>query len=121
MHPFLTAASLIRQTHGSDLWKGRVDGIINGLDIFFPSDNIMSEISCEPIGSCNTDQQSFKTYLSSWMAATIQLAPYTHDQLMPKLHASAQAAAKQCNGPQNACGLRWNMRANFDGLTGVGE
>lgn len=81
----------------------------------------MSEVACEPNGSCNTDQRSFKAYLSRWMAATIQAAPFTHDKLMPKLRASAQAAAQQCSGPNNACGLRWTKGGEYDGSTGVGE
>lgn len=81
----------------------------------------MSEISCEPIGTCDIDQRSFKAYLTRWIAATIQIAPFTHDQLMPKLRASAQAAAKQCSGPDNACGLRWTQGDHFDGMKGPGE
>lgn len=81
----------------------------------------MSEISCEPIGSCDNDQQSFKAYLTRWIAATIQIAPFTHDLLMPKLRASAQAAAKQCSGPNNACGLRWTQGDHFDSMKGPGE
>lgn len=81
----------------------------------------MSEISCEPYKTCNTDQRSFKAYLSSWMAATIPLAPFTHDQIMTKLRASAKAAALQCSGPNNACGLHWVYRSDYDGVTGVGE
>lgn len=40
---------------------------------------------------------------------------------MPKLRASAKAAAEQCNGPDNACGLRWNQHSKYNGKTGVGE
>lgn len=81
----------------------------------------MVEVACEAGDTCNTDQQSFKAYLSSWMAATTQLAPFTTDLIMPKLRASANAAAEQCNGPDNACGLRWYQHAKYDGNTGVGE
>jgi mannan endo-1,6-alpha-mannosidase len=55
------------------------------------------------------------------MAGTAGLAPFTADSIMPKLRASAQAAALQCNGPGNACGLRWIDGAKYDGSTGVGE
>lgn len=110
------------QTNQSDLWKTRVEKIIAGLDYFFPNgNNIMSDVACEPTDTCNIDQRSFKAYLSRLMAATAQIAPFTHDTLMPKLRASAQAAALQCSGPNNACGLRWTEGANYDGKTGVGE
>jgi mannan endo-1,6-alpha-mannosidase len=80
----------------------------------------MSEVTCES-STCNVDQRSFKAYLSRWMAGTAALAPFTADFIMPKLRASAQAAALQCNGPNNACGLRWIDGAKYDGSTGVGE
>lgn len=108
------------QTDGSEVWKTRLEGIIGGLEVFF-KDNVMTEVACEPNDKCNVDQRSFKAYLSRWMAATIQKAPFTYDLLMPKLRASAAAAALQCNGPDNACGLRWIRGAEYDGSTGVGE
>lgn len=99
-----------------------MEGIVKGLDYFFPDgENTMSEVACETQDTCNVDQRSFKAYLSRWIAATVQIAPFTHDMLMPKLRASAQAAALQCSGPNNACGLRWTKGANYDGSTGVGE
>ena len=55
------------------------------------------------------------------MAITAKIVPHTYDTIMPKLKASAQAAALQCSGPDNACGLKWTDGATFDGSTGVGE
>lgn len=81
----------------------------------------MAEVACESTGKCNIDQRSFKAYLSSWMGATVQLAPFTRSLIMPKLRASAKAAAEQCNGPDNACGMRWNQHEKYGGVTGVGE
>ncbi|KAH8431521.1 glycoside hydrolase family 76 protein [Aspergillus melleus] len=117
----LGAAHMYHFTDRSDVWKTRVENIIRGLDIFFPIGDIMSEVACEPNGKCNVDQRSFKAYLSRWMSHTIQIAPFTKDLLTPKLRASAEAAALQCSGPDNACGLRWNRNETFDGSTGVGE
>jgi Glycosyl hydrolase family 76. len=71
--------------------------------------------------TCNVDQRSFKAYLSRWMAATTKVAPFTYDLIAPKLQASALAAAQQCNGADNACGLRWTMGTQYDGSAGVGE
>lgn len=78
--------------------------------IFFKQGtNIMYEQSCEPINNCNTDQNSFKAYMSRWMGATVQIAPFTFDLIMPKLQASAEAAAKACveDGEGYKCGLKW--------------
>jgi len=82
----------------------------------------MVEISCEWAKNCNPDQTSFKAYLSRWMAATTQLAPFLKDQIMPKLQASAQGAAQQCIGGDTGskCGRNWNS-GTWDGYTGVGE
>lgn len=83
----------------------------------------MQEVACEPQKSCNYDQPSFKAYLSRWMAATTQIAPFTTDFIMPKLQASAKGAAQQCSGAPNGgttCGRTWNS-ATWDGMQGVGE
>ncbi|KAL4898729.1 glycosyl hydrolase family 76-domain-containing protein [Aspergillus ambiguus] len=117
----LGAANMYHFTERSERWRTRLEGIIDGLAPFFPEDDVMSEVACEPHDTCNIDQRSFKAYLSRWMAHTVQIAPFTYDMLMPKLRASAAAAALQCNGPGNACGLRWTRGADFDGSTGVGE
>ena len=69
----------------------------------------MYERACETVNTCMVDQRSFKGYLARWMAATTQIAPFTYDQIMPKLKASAQAAAKACTGGEQGttCGLKW--------------
>ncbi|KAL2007431.1 hypothetical protein VTN00DRAFT_8869 [Thermoascus crustaceus] len=117
------AANMYNFTNGDERWKTRLEGIIKGSELFFSKKvpNVMTEVACEGNGKCNVDQRSFKAYLTRWMAATVKLAPFTHELIMPKLQASAKAAALQCNGPNNACGLRWTEGAAFDGSTGVGE
>ncbi len=91
--------------------------------MFFPN-GIMEEVACENAGTCDTDQQSFKAYLSRDMAATMIVAPFTRDTLLPLLQASANAAAKACSGAVggnvNTCGLKWST-GTFDGLYGIGE
>ncbi|EAS27478.1 glycosyl hydrolase family 76 protein [Coccidioides immitis RS] len=117
------AAALYNFTKGADIWEKRLNGLIDAAGIFFSKDppDVMTEVACEGNGKCNIDQRSFKAYLSRWMAMTIKLAPYTRDRLLPKLQASATAAALQCSGPDNACGLRWTKGEAYDGSTGVGE
>jgi len=82
----------------------------------------MVEVACEPKENCDNDQPSFKAYLSRWMAATTQLAPFTTDLVMTKLRASAQGAAAQCSGGTDGvtCGRRWTQ-PNWDQKYGVGE
>ncbi|KAK6952071.1 hypothetical protein Daesc_006600 [Daldinia eschscholtzii] len=118
-----------KQQSDVEMWRERVDGLLNNTEeIFFfgndTSNRIMIEIACEPVNLCDTDQQSFKAYLSRWMAATTKWAPWTFDRIKTLLQNSAVAAAKQCKGGDNhrMCGLKWaNNSGEWDGTTGVGQ
>lgn len=64
------------------------------IKIFFYPNQTMYEVACEPSHNCNIDQQTFKAYLSRWLAASVKVAPWTRESIMPLLAASAQAAAQ---------------------------
>lgn len=122
------AATMYNYTEGSELWKNRTWGLLNRtLDIYFP-DGVMKDI-CEESNGCDVDQRSFKAYLSRWLAATTQMAPFTYDQIMGNLRSSAVAAAAQCIGtvpgiaakPGQVCGLKWYLNGTWDGSNGVGQ
>ncbi len=123
----LGAAALYNYSTGAekDLWAERVDGLLNGTQVFFTGNNsdIMTEVACEPVNLCNLDQQSFKAYLSRWMAATTKWVPWSYSRVKPLLEASAVAAAAQCTGGDNGrmCGLRWTDNGKWDGTSGVGQ
>lgn len=114
----------MKQTTGDEQakWKTRLDGFIEGARQIFFLNNIMYEVACEPSGNCNIDQQSFKAYLSRWMAASTKVAPYTHDTIIPLLQTSAEAAARTCVGGDNGmmCSSKWTDGA-FVGPVGVGQ
>lgn len=118
----MSGAAAMWNATESEEWKTKLTAIIKGIDVFF-KDNVMFEVACEGRGTCNTDQRSFKAYLSRWMGYTMIVAPWTRDLLLTKMQTSAVAAAKQCNaGPdQNQCGLRWTNNGANDGSFGVGE
>ncbi|KAK0749583.1 glycosyl hydrolase family 76-domain-containing protein [Schizothecium vesticola] len=122
----LGAAAMYNSSEGHtrEIWRERVDGLLNGTMVFFagPDANIISEVACEPVGLCDLDQQSFKAYLARWMAATIKWAPWTGDRIRPLLEASAEAALMSCVGGDNKrmCGHNWTA-GKWDGLTGVGQ
>lgn len=107
-----------------ETWRERIDGLLNGSQVFFTGNkkNIMTEVACEPVDLCDLDQQSFKAYLSRWMAATTKWAPWTYGRIKPLLESSAMAAAATCTGGDNGrmCGLKWNTR-KWDGSTGAGQ
>ena len=96
-------------------------GLVNGAKVFFQN-NIMFEVACEPNNNCNTDQLSFKAYLSRWMAASIKVAPFVGDLVREFLTTSAQAAAKSCSGGADGatCGTKWTLGA-WDNSFGVGQ
>ena len=82
----------------------------------------MFEPQCEPQSNCNTDQLSFKAYLSRWLASTTKLAPFTFPIIKPLLAASAQGAMAQCSGGKSGrvCGLKW-AESDWDGSEGIGQ
>ncbi|KAI3399544.1 hypothetical protein diail_6566 [Diaporthe ilicicola] len=125
------AAAMYKYTADIDptaekIWRSRVDGLLNGLRVFFTGtgDNIMTEVACEGVHLCDNDELSFKAYLARWMAATTKWAPWTYSTIKPLLDASATAAAAQCTGGDNGrmCGHMWaNNGGEWDGTKGVGQ
>lgn len=95
------------------VWKERLDGLLQRAEVFMAdhTGTVMQEIRCEGWRGCNTDQLSFKAYLSRWLAAATQWAPYTYDKVIPWLRGSAVAATTQCQGGYNGrmCGHQWQM------------
>ncbi|KAF2116252.1 glycosyl hydrolase family 76-domain-containing protein [Lophiotrema nucula] len=121
------AAALYNFTNGDEIWKKHTTGLFDHASYFFkPYDNatnIMFEAPCETGETgrkCNLDQQSFKAYLSRFIAKTAILAPFTREKATTYLRTSAIAAAKSCTGPQNACGSKW-YTGGWDGTSGVGQ
>lgn len=73
--------------------------------------NNFDQIACEantPI-NCNTDQLSFKSTYSRFLAATTKYAPWLYDDIMTYLAASASAAAATCTGTPggDSCSTLW--------------
>ncbi|QSS66977.1 glycosyl hydrolase [Histoplasma capsulatum] len=119
----LGAAHMYQFTNGSEIWRTRLQNIINALHIFIhKGSNVLYEPTCEAHNKCTTDQLSFKAYLARWMAATMQICPFTTARLLPILRASAAGAASACtigtNGAQ--CSQRWNV-GRFEGSAGLGQ
>ncbi|KAJ5712116.1 Mannan endo-1-6-alpha-mannosidase DCW1 [Penicillium malachiteum] len=119
-------SSLSVNSSSTSAWRTRLNALLSKTDHFFStnasSNDVMYEVPCELRGSCDTDQLSFKAYLSRWMADVTQYAPYTYDTIMTKLRATAQAAVSQCQGGTTGtyCGFRWSS-GSYDGTTGVGQ
>lgn len=82
----------------------------------------MSEVACEPNQMCDRNQRCFKAFLSTWLAFLTTVAPYTTEDIIPKLQASALGAARQCSGGDDKkhCGRRW-YQEEWDGYKGLEE
>ena len=90
---------------------------------FFPpryGNDIMSEYNCEIRNVCDGNSALFKGVTIAWLATMTTLVSDTAQEMMPKLKASAVAAAQQCTGGDNGrtCGSRWYQK-NWDGTTGM--
>lgn len=117
----LGAAVMWNQTNSTE-WRTRTQGLWNASSVFFNDQKVMFEV-CEASSNCNLDEQSFKAYLSRFMAASTKVAPWLYDQVRPYIEASAVAAAQQCSGGTDGvtCGLEWTKNTTYDGKYGVGE
>ncbi|KAK6353190.1 hydrolase 76 protein [Orbilia brochopaga] len=118
-------AAMYNFTNKDPYWKDQVDNILKATYATFFDDatGAIKEIQCQDSNTCNSDQPSFKAYLARWMGYTAQVAPYTYDDIMPRLRKNAQLAAATCTGQPGgtACGLKWNIGAQWDGKYGLGE
>ncbi|KAL1981016.1 hypothetical protein VTN96DRAFT_3240 [Rasamsonia emersonii] len=120
------AAYMYNFTNGSQKWKDRLDGLLKPTySTFFPAQyggDTMSEVSCEPVNTCDRNMICFKGFLSSWLTFTSLIAPYTYNDILPKLQKSAQAAANSCTGGDDGehCGISW-VENKFDGHSGLEE
>lgn len=122
---YLLGAATMWNITQDAVWQTRTQAIWTACQgLFFTGDSnmIMYEYACEPGLNCNTDQQSFKAYLSRWMAASTKAAPWLYTQIEPYLQASAAAAALACSGGTDGvtCGSKW-YNGTYDGLYGVGQ
>ncbi|KAL4779557.1 glycosyl hydrolase family 76-domain-containing protein [Aspergillus varians] len=103
------AAYMYNLTNGGEKWKAGIDGLLGAIwRIFFPDGKAMSEIWCEPEMTCDRNQDLFKGFLSSWLTFTSTIAPYTADEIIPRIQQSAIGAARQCSY-ETSCGRRWHQ------------
>ncbi|CCH59173.1 hypothetical protein TBLA_0B03320 [Henningerozyma blattae CBS 6284] len=116
------AAYMYNATNGSSIWETRVTQLLNGAKAYFFQDDIMYESACQTAKTCNNDQRSFKSLFSRMLGFTSVLVPSTRDIIDPLILASAQGAARTCNGGTDGhtCGLNWQA-STHDGYYGLGE
>ncbi|CAG7989919.1 unnamed protein product [Penicillium salamii] len=119
------AAYMHNYTNGTETkWKEGVEGLYKTSQQFFPTSGgnlILSDITCEPLGNCDRNQITFKSYFTNWIGVMTTIVPGMYDTVFPQLKASAQAAAKQCSGGDSGvkCGIRWTKQAEWDKSSGL--
>ncbi|KAI5356827.1 putative glycoside hydrolase, family 76, six-hairpin glycosidase superfamily [Septoria linicola] len=130
----LYGTAMMANLTNEQVWKDRADGLLTSIEntFFLPggdgdnriddSTDVMYEAACEPFGTCNNDQFSFKAYLSRWLAKSAVVYPGVTDSIAKRLRASALAAAQSCSGGADGqtCGQKW-YTGGFDGSSGVGQ
>ena len=80
----LNACAVMWNVTQDPMWAERAWGIWNASLVFFPKgQDIMVEVACTFVHNCDLDQQSFKTFLTRFMAASIKWMPALEPQLMP--------------------------------------
>ncbi|KAJ5930633.1 glycoside hydrolase [Penicillium verhagenii] len=119
------AAYMYNLTNGDSKWKSGVDGLLNtSLTTFFPATHggdIVEEVLCESDEVCNTNMILFKGIFMRDLALVSAVAPYTMDEILPRLQGSASAAAASCTGHSNdTCGVQW-YKKEYDGYIGMEE
>ncbi|KAH6605530.1 glycoside hydrolase family 76 [Trichoderma cornu-damae] len=122
------AAFMYNYTDGSEIWKNRVDRLLDSLLAKFFPEGVAYEIACEPRqGACSTDMLSFKGYVHRWLSVVTQIAPHTRTKILPILRKSAEAAVQQCTGGDTGrrCGFYWSSKQfvdpAVDRTSGAGE
>ncbi|ODV62954.1 glycoside hydrolase family 76 protein [Ascoidea rubescens DSM 1968] len=119
---FISGCAYLYNFTEDQKWLTHLDGLIESATVNFFSNNIMYEAACQPSGSCNTDQRSFKSVFSRMLSHASILAPTTYDAIRPLIESSAAGAALSCTGGTSghSCGTNWLIGSN-DGNFGLGE
>ncbi|KAK9321330.1 glycoside hydrolase [Lipomyces orientalis] len=122
---FLAGSAYLYNFTQSELWGNRTQNILDGLHIFFDdnSGGVMFEVACERVQKCNTDQQSFKAYLSRFMGLTAILAPWTYDRIYAHLvNTTVNGITQSCTGGRDGvtCGTSWLVEG-WDNTWGLGQ
>ncbi|KAL2808343.1 glycosyl hydrolase family 76-domain-containing protein [Aspergillus granulosus] len=125
---YLAGCAFMYNSTGEEKWLNATTGLLGRLeDTFFPEEyggNIISEVACEKLHSCNRNMLCFKGWTAMWMAYTAILVPQTRETIAVKLQGSAEAIGRQCDGEgdttngSNLCGSRW-YQDTWDGIKGL--
>ncbi|KAK9236536.1 glycoside hydrolase [Lipomyces kononenkoae] len=122
---FLAGSAYLYNFTLSELWANRTQNVLQGIQVFFDegSGGVMYEVACEINHMCNTDQQSFKAYLSRFMGLTAVLAPWTYATIHTHLvNTVVNGISQSCTGGRDGvtCGTSW-LAKGWDNTWGLGQ
>lgn len=72
---FLYGSAVMASQSSDTKWSDRTVGLLNAAQRTFVRDNALYEAACEPAGTCNSDQVSFKGILARWLGSTAVVFP----------------------------------------------
>src|ERR1700712_5781965 len=79
------------QWHRDKMEEGG-EGLLQDFQQFFPNTGfngaggqILSDITCEPLGNCDRNQITFISYFTNWLGVLTTIVPGTYDLIFPQL------------------------------------
>jgi mannan endo-1,6-alpha-mannosidase len=90
---FLHGAAVMASHTGDSKWIERTRGFVASAKRTFVNSETgeLFEAACDPTGTCNTDQISFKGTLARWLGATASLLPDLREEVAVVLNEAATA------------------------------
>ncbi|KAJ5648619.1 hypothetical protein N7490_004991 [Penicillium lividum] len=111
---WLSGAVYMFKITNTDLWKTRVDGLLDSTLASFFTQNMIVEIGDLADGLGAVEQPRYSTqpgkgFLALWLASISILMPEVADGIDSKLRSTAITLAQQCDGSSNhtVCGSDW--------------
>jgi mannan endo-1,6-alpha-mannosidase len=104
----------IHQSNAPKNWTDIVNGFVNASSVFYGTDDALVEAACENRGNCDIDQRAFKGIAVRSFGRATQAAPSVAEPINKMISASAESAAKNCEGSDEKveCRLSWTASSN---------
>ncbi|KAJ5533360.1 hypothetical protein N7494_009912 [Penicillium frequentans] len=111
---WLSGAVYMFKITNTDLWRTRVDGLLDSTLTSFFTRNMIVEVGDLADGLGAVEQPKYSTqpgkgFLALWLASISILMPEVADSIDSKLRSTAVTLAQQCDGSSNhtVCGSDW--------------
>ncbi|PKS07283.1 hypothetical protein jhhlp_005885 [Lomentospora prolificans] len=121
---YLLGSAVMANVTGDEKWIGRAQNLTDrAIEVFFGGEeqNVLTEVSCESVGSCTDDMAVMKGSFASALWRSTQMLPSLDQAARPVLESSAQAAVAACTEGDSGeeCPMSWVDKSS--GGIGAGE